>query len=456
MAGSCVQKERIVRRHLSNALYGALDYISYPVGMLAVVPIVLHRLGTAEYGLWMVATAVVSAGGIIAGGFGDAAIQRIAVLRGIGSSDLIVQTIRSLFGVSLMIGCILATSVWFAAPYAAAHIVTQSIPLQEGVVCLRLASALILLRAVETVAVAPQRAFGEYRRTVQVSATVRLTTLAFAALASSLSLQAKGIMVATTIIFASGAILQFRLLRKVVGAISLWSPPNREEGRRFLTTGIYVWLQATGSVIFRQLDRILLGVSLGAAAVTPYVVCIQVTEPLFGLTASSLSFFFPHLSECASKLPNLAVRRSILKATTCNIFLVVAGTIPLLFAGSSFLQVWAGSEVATRAHSILPLVLLGSAFSGISVTGTYAMQSFGRFRTVAGLTLGTRGAFLLLMFYLLHHSGVQGLAFSRFAYGVASLLVYIPLVHVLRMSTGPREVEVALPLSTGIREEVRS
>ena len=57
-----------MRRHLSNAAYGVLDYISYPLGMLLVAPIVLHRLGAAEYGLWMIATAVISAGSIIASG----------------------------------------------------------------------------------------------------------------------------------------------------------------------------------------------------------------------------------------------------------------------------------------------------------------------------------------------------------------------------------------------------
>ena len=73
-----------MRRHLSNAGYGVLDYISYPLGMLLVAPIVLHRLGAAEYGLWMIATAVISAGSIIASGCCDACIQRVASLRGDG------------------------------------------------------------------------------------------------------------------------------------------------------------------------------------------------------------------------------------------------------------------------------------------------------------------------------------------------------------------------------------
>jgi O-antigen/teichoic acid export membrane protein len=76
-----------MKRHLTNAVYGVLDYASYPFGMLLVAPIVLHKLGASEYGLWMIATAIVSAGGIIASGFCDANIQRVARFRGGGEID---------------------------------------------------------------------------------------------------------------------------------------------------------------------------------------------------------------------------------------------------------------------------------------------------------------------------------------------------------------------------------
>jgi len=61
-------------KHFTNAAYGVLDYASYPIGMLLVAPVVLHKLGASEYGLWIIATALISAGGIIASGFCDANI----------------------------------------------------------------------------------------------------------------------------------------------------------------------------------------------------------------------------------------------------------------------------------------------------------------------------------------------------------------------------------------------
>src|SRR6201996_5045104 len=111
-----------MKKHLTNAAYGAIDYVSYPFGMLLVAPIVLHRLGAAEYGIWTISTSVISIGGIIASGFCDANIRKVSKLRGTGEVHLMIHTVRSLLGINLIIGTFLAVVVWFAAPYGAQRI----------------------------------------------------------------------------------------------------------------------------------------------------------------------------------------------------------------------------------------------------------------------------------------------------------------------------------------------
>ena len=101
-----------MRRNLSNATYGVVDYISYPLGMLIAAPVVLRQIGNAEYGLWMVSTAMVSAGGIIASGFCDAAIQRTAKFRGTAQPRSIRRTVRSLLAINLSLGCAVAFLIW--------------------------------------------------------------------------------------------------------------------------------------------------------------------------------------------------------------------------------------------------------------------------------------------------------------------------------------------------------
>jgi len=138
-----------MRRHLTNAAYGVLDYASYPLAMLVVAPIVLHKLGAYEYGLWTIATAVVSTGGIVASGFTDANIQRVARLRGTGAVDSMAHAVRSMLGINLVLGSVLAAGVAFAAPLAARS-VTVSHPdrLHECLISLWIASVLILVRAI--------------------------------------------------------------------------------------------------------------------------------------------------------------------------------------------------------------------------------------------------------------------------------------------------------------------
>ena len=83
----------------------------------------------------------------------------------------------------------------------------------ECLISLRIASVLILLRAIETVSVGTQRAFEQYRGTVQISTAVRLLTLASAAVLALLGQGTISILLATGVFLALGAYLQFRQLR---------------------------------------------------------------------------------------------------------------------------------------------------------------------------------------------------------------------------------------------------
>jgi len=419
-------------RHLTNAVYGVLDYASYPFGMLMAAPVILHKLGAAEYGLWMIATAVVSAGGIIASGFCDANIQRVARLRSSGEIPAVVGTVRSMMGINLVLGLTIALAVWIAAPFAARHMAVSSLtPVRECLICIRIAGGMILVRAIESVGVSTHRAFEQYRGTVQISTVVRLLTLASAAVLAFLGCRTVSILIATSVFLAVGAYLQFRALRTLLGPVTLWPTFHLREAKALVGLGVFVWLQTLGSVIFGQFDRILLGVSMGALAVAPYALCIQFAQPVFGLTAAGLHFLFPYLSGRAGTLPIAMLKRTLLKAFVVNAVLVASGAGLLIFSGGRLIRLWAGAAVANSAKEIFIPIVFGSALMGLSVTGTYAMQALGRFRTVALVSLGGRAAMLLLMIYLLHRAGLRGLAAARVCYGLIALIVYLPLVREL-------------------------
>jgi O-antigen/teichoic acid export membrane protein len=421
--------------------------------MLLVAPIVLHRLGAAEYGLWMIATAVISAGGIIASGFCDACIQRVAHLRGVSEFEVMAHSVRSMLGINILLGVALGLGVWLSAPYAAPHIaVSKLTPPRECLISLRIASVSILVRAVETVAVSAQRAFEQYRGTVQISAVIRLLTLGAAGVLALFGQRTISMLAATAVFLVLGTYMQFRQLRKLLGVVLLWPSFEPKETRVLLRFGVFSWLQALGGVVFGQFDRILLGATLGALAVTPYSLCVQFAHSIFGLAASALNFLFPYLSGRASTISNAMLKRTLLKAFACNLLLVACSAAALLLFGARLIRIWAGPVVAETAARLLLPIVLGSALMGLSVTGTYAMQALGLFRTAAYISLGGRTAMLLLMIELLRHGGLQGLALSRLCYGFVALLIYLPLLQKLKTPKNETQHISSLAIACELQE----
>ena len=419
-----------MRVHIANAAYGVLDYAAYPIGMLLVAPIVLHRLGVAEYGIWTLATAAVSTGSIVASGFGDANIQHVATLRGSGATAAMGNAVRSMVGINLTLGTALALAGWLLSPYAARHIAASDLAGQRTcLIALRIASVLMLVRALESVSISTQRAFERYGAAVRISIGVRLLTLIAAALLAYMGRGTANIMEATIALTTLGLWAQFLRLRRLLGGLSLWPAFNREATHALFAFGIFSWLQAFAGVIFTQVDRLLLGVSLGAVAVASYALCIQLAQPIFGLTASALHFLFPYLSGRAATISTAQLKRALLRAFACNLLLVCIGASLLLAFGVPILRVWAGEAIAQAAAPIFPLIVLGSALLGLSVTGTYAMLALGNVRTVAWLSLAGGTGMLLLVSWLLQRDGVHGLAIARLCYGSFSLLLYLPLMR---------------------------
>ena len=417
---------------LSNAIYGVLDYAAYPIGMLLVAPIVLHHLGPAEYGLWAIATAAVSTGGIVAAGFGDANIQLIAKLRSLGKMRELEAVVRSMVGINLLLGVVLACVGYALSPILSRHISVSDLLLQRScLISLRIASILMLVRALESVSVSTLRAFERYGAAVRISIVVRVITLAMAAFLAWKGQGTVSIMAVTMLLMVLGTCAQFLHLHRFMGAASLWPEFDPKATRALFGFGFYSWLQALASVLFGQVDRLLIGVSLGAVAVTSYALCVQLAQPLFGLTAAGLHFLFPYLAGRVDTVSHTNLLQILRKAFVINLLLVAVGGAFLLLVGDRLLQAWAGPAIAQTAAPFFPLVILGSALLGLSVTGTYALFALGEVRFVAWLNISIGLAMLVLMVWLLPRKGIQGLATSRLLYGLFSLLLYIPLLQKL-------------------------
>ena len=426
--------------HIANAAFGVLEYAAYPIGMLAVAPVVLRNLGVAQFGIWTVATAAVNMGSVIASGFGDANIQHVATERSVGDERALIRAVRSTMGIHLLLGLTIGATAWAIAPRISAHVASASPELErECLLSLRISGSLMFFRAIESVCISTQRAFERYGDAVRISILARLLSVTLAAVLSAVKHSAVSIMAMTAALTALGVCAQLVEVRRLLHAKSLAPSFDPQATRLLVRFGILSWLLAVCGVVFNQADRLIGGTSLGAAAVVAYALCAQLAQPVYGVAASGLHFVFPYLASRRVSAPMPVLRRAVLLAFAANLALVIAGTCLLLFWGEGVLRAWVGRSIAAEARPILPIVALGSSALGLSVTGSYAMLALGRVKAVAWLNVAGGASMLLAIAWLLPSNGVGAIAVGRLLYGVVALLVYAPLASLLMRTEAPMQ-----------------
>ena len=436
-----------MKHHLQNATSGIIDYAVYPLGMIVAAPILLRGLGAAHFGIWAFTIATVNTGAILASGFGDANIQQIAAARGIGDMDRVESCVRTTLGIHLLLGALLAIATYLVAPLAAQHVASTESDLRVCTTSLQIGGFCVLVRALETVVVSTQRAFERYAESVRISATTRVISLAVAVVLALGGAGVPTIIASLALLLTIGTLAQFARLGKQLPAYCFVPAYKHNTGRFLVRLGIFTWLQASGTAVFGQIDRLFVGITFGAVAVGAYSLCVQLAQPITGIAASAFHFIFPMLARTSAGRRS-RIRRPLMIAFACNLLLVAAVSVGLLFIGGHLLNAWTTPAIAHAGGSIFPVVVLASALAGLAVTGTYAMLALGRAVPVVVITLLGGAAMLASLFVLAHRLGIIGVAGSRLLFGVISLTIYLPLARVLRDHAAGINASTVLHLSS--------
>ena len=415
-------------RDCANAFYGVADYLVLPVGMLLAAPFLLRHLGTAQYGVWVLAGAAISSGGIVSGSFGDAAIKYVGDCRGRGDGPGVMRILRNMISINLALSGILAMALWYLAPCLTRHTVKIDRELQT--ICLqslRIGSGLLLIRSIESLFISTLRAFETYGSTVRISVCSRIAILTSAIVLARYGRNVVWIMAATLFISTFGTLAQALVLRMMIGKFSPIPSWHQKTVSEIAAFGTFSWVQAISGVAFSHADRFFVGFFMGAPAVAYYGLCVQAAQPIHGLISSGLHFLFPHLSTRLPVAPLSEIRRKVILAFKVNIALVGALSLPLIVFGSRILTAWIGPGLAQQPLLMFPAIVFSFALLGMNVTAHYALLAVGQVKVVTYLNLFAGIVMLLVMAMLIPKHGLQGAALARLVYGPITCFAYFHL-----------------------------
>ena len=411
-----------VSRHTSYNLIGSIIPL---LGSLITVPIYVHLIGPARYGVLAIAWLLLGYFGLFDLGLGRATSFRISALRE-ASAEARANTFWAAIIVNLGMGVIGAAILWLGADYFFAHMFkveeTLRPEIMASVPLLALSVPIATLSGVLTGALQGREQFLQ----------TNVISVISAAMFQLLPLWVVWQMGPNLVQVLSAAVLAKVLTMAALAlgchlALTRGQPIrlDRREAPMLLKYGGWITLTSLFGPMLVIVDRFVIGAVLGAVAVAIYTIPYQLAKQIQILPSALTNALFPKISAATAE-EQTAYSRNATFALVSLISLPVLGAIFLL---EPALQLWVGKSMGGQAAPVGRILLVGfwaNAFAMIPYTG---LQASGRPDLVTKMLLIEIPPYFLILYLGLTYFGVSGAAL---ALAVRSVIDYCLLSWVAK------------------------
>lgn len=394
-----------IRRYTLFNLVGAI----IPMFVLLItVPLYIKILGDVRYGVLALVWLILGYFGFLEMGLGKATANHIARLR-----DTSAKERSDVFWTALIInaifGTIAALILWGIGSYLLTNILKIPIEFQEETLAaLPWVIATLPLALVSSVLNGALEGSNRFLvvNSLQVSSNVVFQVVPlFVAYTYSPSL---AVVIPSAVLSRALMNVPFLIACNIYVPFSLRPSFSITVIKSLLSYGGWVALSGMISPLLETIDRFMIGMVLGAQAVTFYTVPYQLVTKARVVPGSLGRALFPKFSADRPKDAERLAQTSLLTLLVIMTPIVVGGMIIL----HPFMNVWIGPDIGKIASPLGEIILFGVWASSLAHIPYFLLQGKGRPDIVAKFHALEIGPFVLLLWAALHWWGVYGAAWA--------------------------------------------
>lgn len=412
-----------------NAAYNLLGAAVPAVLSLLTIPYIVRSLGTADFGLLTLVTAIVGYFAIIDINMTAGSTRYVAQYRTCGDAPRLHATICFGLVVYLGIGSLGMLALLAGAEFIAGRLPDMPAEHQgTAVLALRIAALGFLFGQLQAYLNSLPGAMLRYDVSGRIEAAfgtlLPLATVTLLALGQGLI----GVIVLRVALSAVQiGVLALSLRRLLPAFAPAW--PDAALRRQLLSFSGYSFLSRLAAVTYAQADKLMIGARLGLSAVAHYAVPTTLSNRVMSLVFRLSGVMLPHASALATAGRHEELADHYLTATRHLFYL--NGCIALLLAGLAqpMLALWIGPDFARAGATVMALIalaqwvdsttnlpsLVNDAVGHPRVTGVFALA-----RAVLGL--GCIGGGIEL-------AGIVGAAAGHLVASLLMAAVFVRYVH---------------------------
>jgi O-antigen/teichoic acid export membrane protein len=392
---------------------------------LALIPLIVHRVGATDFGIWVVAGAVASFAFLLDMGVSAALVKYVSEhdakgepgeAAAMASAALWLYAVVGIAVAAAGVPLGLALPKIFGAHGHTAHVVQW------------LAIFTALDVAVNVPAIAPGAVLKGLQRFPEANAISSAGALLNAAFVVALLLAGGGIVGVSAASAAASAITLAGALIAVRRLAPGYAPRGiRRDGPRVRRLFRFSRSIAAIQIAVRlqtRLDTIVIAAALSVAHVTPYNFAQRLADGTRLATDQFGKVLLPLATEVGATRERDRIRSLYLTSTRLTMGLALAIGIPLILLGSPILRAWVGSRFAGHGD-LVTLLTLAALVDLPSYPAAAVLQSMERHQPIAWMALGSGVANLALSIALVGPLGAPGVAAATLIASSVEIFVFV-------------------------------
>ena len=412
-----------------NAVHGLMGFAAPAVVVLVSYPVLIRHLGTAAFGVYLLAVSMSGAMMFLDLGFSAATLrfvaQDLAAGRAKAAADVAVTSLVFYGGV----GAVGAVAIGTLAP-ACPHLFRIDARLAgDAVTVFRLAGLQFAVYLPAMVFISIAKAAGRFDRAAMFISLFSLSCYGCAALAVLAGVGLVGAMaaviaanlVAVSLIATDG----LRVCRECGIDIGRGRPVAFG---RMLGFGWALTVNSIAGFFLYQIQRFLVGFAMGPAAVSVYQAAALGPSKLHAAVNAASEVMFPLASASRDRA---SLRRTYLRMMSGSALVALAGFTALVMLARPLLAWWLGPAVASPVTPLVPVFALAYFFLALSPAPFHLVNGLGR----PGLNTLFYAANALLNVALIAAFALHGLTLAKFAWAFAAANIITSLGYQLAVET---------------------